>query len=996
MIYDEYAAYLSKYKLEYGERTIVLFECGSFFEIYDDGSGQTNMKYISEMLNIVVSRRNKSILEVSKANCEMAGFPSHSLKKFINILVSFNYTVVLVTQITPPPNPKRAVTEIISPGTFTEVNHADSNNLMNIYIEEYDGYKSGNEISMGCSVIDLSTGKSYIYETSTYKRDKSYCFDELQRLLSIYTPREIEVMSQGATVSTMSKISDNVDFGNCHIHDKIGKMNPDLLQIGYQTQILTRVFTNTGLLSVLEFLNLERKPLAAISYTRLIEFAFKHNENILTKIKQPEVEEEQGSLTLSYNAAQQLDIYNKGLGKYDSLLNILNNCKTAIGRRYFKFRFLHPMTNTVLIERQYDSIEKVNADVIREELANVYDIERLFRKCLTTVIHPHEFYNVKRSLVALQKCMTIYNTESKSPAAYVDNIISYINTYFETDQLQLYNIDAIETAMFKVHDIPDISDGVLPQLLHDLQRDLDVHISVFNDFIKQFPENTFKLEYNDKEGFIISTTNKRYQDIVVKPNMQVWFAGTKLSSKDMSVKTNTANIKLNHKLFDEYNSKIVSLKCKVYFHCQIAFKNIIKTFSEKFQFEFYEIIKYVEDVDYVTTCRYNAFIYKLNRPVIVDVCQSSYAKFKGLRHLIIENVQKDIKYVSNDLDIGTESQKGLLLYGINSAGKSSLMKSVGIAIIMAQCGMYVPCDHMQYSPYAKIFTRILSCDDIFRGQSTFTKEIVELRNILSRCDSNSLVIGDELCSGTESQSALAIVSTGILMLDRKQSSFLFATHLHDLISIAEVRALIEDRKSLKIYHLSVTCCPENKKLIYDRKLKPGSGTSLYGIEVCRTLGMDAEFIDTANEIRQRICGHGLCIGNKSKYNHSVYVGVCMICKKSAEEVHHIKQQCSADEHGYIENHHKNAAFNLVSLCQKCHDDIHNKKIYISGFIQTSQGRELKYQHVSGQNDDDDKHVYEEIRSMFDTSTLKTKKEKLECLSRTFNLSKYKIMQILKS
>jgi DNA mismatch repair protein MutS len=988
MLYDDYEAYLVKYKKEYGEKTIVLYECGSFFEIYDDGSGKTNMKDISEMLNIVVSRRNKAILEVSRSNCEMAGFPSHALKKFINILLSYNYTIVLVTQTTPPPNPKRAVTEIISPGTYVDVSHTDSNNLMNIYIEE------NNEISIGCSIIDLTTGKSFVYEASTYKKDKSYCFDELHRLISIYSPKEIEVMSSDSAADsaansaatsaiTLEKLQDYVDFGRAHLHDKIGLMNKDLHKLGYQKEVLSRVFKKTGLLSVFEFLNLERYPLATISFTRLIEFAYKHNESILQLLEPPALEEDTGFLILSYNAAQQLDIYNKGTGKYDSLLNILNNAKTAIGKRYFKYKFLHPMTDPQLIDSYYEKIDAMTGEEcinIRASLSNVYDIERLYRKCTMGTIHPHEFYNIIKSLVALQDVVTSH---------YPANIISYSDTYFCRENLQLFNMDDIDATMF----VKEVHAKLLSHqqpCVHALQDTLDVYTSYFKTFIRDFPDNTFKLEFSDKEGYIISTTQKRYQDIIVKPNLPISFAGVQLTKKDIVCKTMTNNMKLQHKLFDEYNNLIIATKQKMHRSAEKIYKNIIMEFAERFKDEIQHIVKAIEDVDYVSTCRYNADLYRLSRPTI-SPAQGSYVKTKGLRHLIIENLQKDIQYVANDIDVGTDDQKGILLYGINSSGKSSLMKSVGIAVIMAQAGMYVPCDSMEYAPYMKIFTRILSSDDIFRGQSTFTKEIIELRNILKRCDANSLIIGDELCSGTESQSALAIVSAGIFTLWRKGSSYLFATHLHDLIDVPEIKNI----PTMKVYHLSVKCTEDSKKLVYDRKLKPGNGSSLYGIEVCRALGMDVEFVNIANEIRQRVSGVAgdIEVGKTSRYNTGVFVHTCFICKKTASEVHHINEQANADEKGYISTFHKNSLFNLVALCSKCHDDIHSKKIIVNGFVQTSDGYELDYVPDAGAKPVSD--MSKDIVHIFsDNNILKTKKEKYDYIIKKYNITKYKINKIL--
>ena len=130
-----------------------------------------------------------------------------------------------------------------------------------------------------------------------------------------------------------------------------------------------------------------------------------------------------------------------------------------------------------------------------------------------------------------------------------------------------------------------------------------------------------------------------------------------------------------------------------------------------------------------------------------------------MRHPIIERLDRGTVYVPNDISIGLAddiAQTGMLLYGTNASGKSSLMKAVGLNIIMAQAGFYVAAEEFEYIPYQRLFTRILNADNIFRGESSFAVEMGELRGILKRANGNSLVLGDELCSGTENTSAQSI------------------------------------------------------------------------------------------------------------------------------------------------------------------------------------------------------------------------------------------------
>ena len=152
---------------------------------------------------------------------------------------------------------------------------------------------------------------------------------------------------------------------------------------------------------------------------------------------------------------------------------------------------------------------------------------------------------------------------------------------------------------------------------------------------------------------------------------------------------------------------------------------------------------------------------------------------------MIEQLQTKERYVSNDISLGKEKD-GVLLYGTNAVGKTSIIRAIGISVIMAQAGLFVPCKSFEYSPYKNIFSRILGNDNLFKGLSTFAVEMSELRHILRYTDENSLILGDELCSGTEIESAISIFVTGIQLFHKKQSSFIFATHLHQIVDYDEI------------------------------------------------------------------------------------------------------------------------------------------------------------------------------------------------------------------
>ena len=277
------------------------------------------------------------------------------------------------------------------------------------------------------------------------------------------------------------------------------------------------------------------------------------------------------------------------------------------------------------------------------------------------------------------------------------------------------------------------------------------------------------------------------------------------------------------------------------------------------------------------------------------------------------------------------------MFGTNACGKSTFMKAIGLNLIMAQAGLYVASSCFRFSPYTKIFTRILNNDNIFRSQSTFAVEMEEIRTIIDVADDKTLVLGDEVCNGTETTSAISIVYSTIKHLCSVGSSFVFTSQFQELTKIYDIHNL----HNLSIYHLTIDNI--DGRLIYNRKLKQGPGPSIYGIRVCEALGLPQSFLDNALHIQKKIENTGSV--KISPYNPNVIVDKCGICGESATETHHIKEQCSADSNDMIDHHHKNIEHNLVALCKKCHDATTYGNLIISGYVQTSSGRELQYHYV---------------------------------------------------
>jgi DNA mismatch repair protein MutS len=428
------------------------------------------------------------------------------------------------------------------------------------------------------------------------------------------------------------------------------------------------------------------------------------------------------------------------------------------------------------------------------------------------------------------------------------------------------------------------------------------------------------MQITKKRGLILKTIAKQYGDTSI-PNLP----GVKWSDVKLVTASGSS---------DEIEIPYLTKICRDILHQKDAINRWIATAFQQLlaliETDYYEdleqVASYLSRIDVLQTKAYIAKEYHYCCPVIAENAPKAFVDAKALRHVLIEHIQTNELYVANDIILGNNVQDGILLYGTNAVGKTSFIRALGIAIVMAQAGLFVPCSNFCYKPYNAIFSRILGTDNLFKGLSTFAVEMSELRVILRLADENSLILGDELCSGTETESALSIFVAGLSEMHANKSSHIFATHFHEIIHYDEIKDLT--RLSLK--HMAVHYDRELDALVYDRKLNDGPGNRMYGLEVCKSLHLSEDFLKRAYHIRSKYFPDtkGDLSNPSSRYNTSKIRGICELCENEmGAETHHLYAQADADEDGYIEQpdgsvSHKNHPGNLMSVCEKCHDQYH--------------------------------------------------------------------------
>lgn len=983
-IYNEYISYHERYEKKYGKnKVIILMQVGSFHEAYATNEKGPNLYAISDLLNIVCTRKDKSIDIISDKNPYMLGFPSIALQKFMKILIDNKYTVVVIDQTTPPPNPTREVTGIYSPSTYIEtVNPLDNKCLMTIIIET-----SGKCMSIGMNCIDISTGYVNYYEShSVGLIEENDALNECQRFYHYFRPIELIIYVLQASTSSpinVEAIVNKLDILPEQVLFTYTSINNAFTKITYQNNVFEKVYFPSPSLtqsqtlnhkavsiSPIEQLDLEKYPYAIISLVISFDYLHQHNNKLVNNIQHPVYFNECEYMILGNNAQYQLnviDYYNYELAnyktKFNSLNDVVNCCVTAMGKRGLKSRLCAPYTNKNTITSIYNLTEKIlsiDFNTIRKYMVEISDLERLFRKISISHIQPYELFQIYTSFTSIVNIIQlllktnmkddIFKMFTKKHINLFNDAIGYIEETFSMDKLKKNNMVEIKENIYNegIYPIVDtiinkISNGI--NFMDKLACKLSSYLPASSfQKCKNGQDNggcgetgAISVKHNDRDGYYLLTTKIRGNKLkeALEKEVYVHITDTEIiNAKDIKITTLNNTVKITYEGLNTQSDEMDGLYIELDKLVKENFIRDVKTFYNKYATTFTALIKLIMQIDIISNNAYISKKYHYTKPIIKeDGGCGSFINAKNLRHPIIEQII-DYEYVPHDITLNNSDKKGILIYGVNSCGKSSLMKAVGLNIIMAQCGLYVPSEHFEYDIFTSLYTRISGNDNLFKGQSSFIVEMNELRTILKKCNNYSLVLGDEICRGTEYLSGNAIVGASIIKLCNMSTKFLFATHLHDLPNLKKIKEM----DTIKFYHLSVE--QKGGELVFNRKLEEGTGEQIYGITIAKYILDDPEFINTAIELKNNLLDnkrkgdnvptYKLVNDKVSTYNKDVYVDKCYMCSSVEKlETHHIIHQKDFNEtiNGliYKQKMHvqKDGKANLMVLCQRCHDLVHH-------------------------------------------------------------------------
>lgn len=942
-MFQEYIALYQEYSKKYGQNTAIFLAVGSFYELYDiqnmdTNETQCNVRTIIDYLGIQLSTKKGDFAQNEVGL--FAGFPEYVLHKWASRLTSAGWTVVVIDQIKDMRGKvkERKVSRILSPASHVEAAlSTETPYILQLYFYSASMYHPP---VFGAAILDLTVATTHTYSGTAIGRPDAWSVESILQLINVFSPKEVVIHWRGE-LPLPEEIAFRRLFGLSavpirlrHLTD-MGSFSKDSVRIEY----LKKVYTIRSLLPPRTFLGL-RSEEEESALLFLLQYVEEHCPAMLRSFHKNIPWTPETRLICGNHTLNQLQITGPNL--QETVVGLFNKCYTPMGKRHIKERIVNPLSDPTEIRMRLEEITYYLTSwptsrhtALERYLRSMYDLPRIHRRLLCGLITASELYHLFETYHAMEIIHTTLTMDTPLAPPYSlqewTKYMKVFRTHFNEEKARMAS-SSVDCTAFNTETYSEIGqkESEITQMIdeiHQLRKQVAVIASIPIDSI----HIEARSQHSSGEPYGFKIPSVALQQL--KKHVANLPVGTKVSElKAGGWYTCTALDQLNTRL-QKAREVLEHLWNR---HVVEACSNI----SEAGQGLWSQMEQWVAHIDVTQCIGRVSHEWGFVCPTILpfEKGDSSIVSVKQIRHPLVELASPNITFVRNDITLD-DTEQGLLCYGNNAIGKSTLAKSLGIAVILAQCGSYVPASEMTLRPFQALYSRIHNNDQLFAGLSSFSVEMSELRTILQNASPYTLVVSDEMANGTESTSATAIVASSIQWLSRHQSKFIMATHLHDLPKYIDAK-----KERVAIKHLHVEYDPVTQKLIYHRTLRDGQGSSMYGIEVARAMALPFEFIESALATRHRIVGSTTQQDAKSSaWNSSVVRKECERCHHticSDLEVHHVQHRAIADASGRLpDGTHMNKESNLMVICQTCHDELHRGEFFVGHVQQTSDGPE---------------------------------------------------------
>ena len=611
--------------------------------------------------------------------------------------------------------------------------------------------------------------------------------------------------------------------------------------------------------SPIEILHLEFYECAQNCLAHTIEYVKARSPLLIEESQYPKLLSQRSTCKLHHNIISYLDI--------KLLFKQLNFTKTLPGKHLLYHQLTNPCIQAEDIEAYYTDISKIDPyhETLQENLSKLVNLDILIKKLLSGKISFSEIKQQYEQLLLAEKIASCFKTTECATLLCS----------------QFFKDGTVHASFEAYHKVIRVKEKLIKQLNLYCEQ-LECKLA---DNYKLYDTPARSKKISIKEVKIVPTGSK-----------------TKVEYTNEAIQTIQHNL-LKHKESIEHEEE------------EIKFKFIEEIRKNKLQI--LELSKVVSYLDTLLSRRIYMARSKTRKANITSEKQS-YVVGENIHHPILHQTM-DIPYQGNNISL---SKDGLLLYGLNGAGKSCYIKTIALNVIMAQAGFTIPGDSMELTPFHDIFMRVDCHDDMMKNQSSFQVEMNEIDHISELANQNSLVLGDEILKSTDYHSANMLASAFVMLLQQKRCKFIIATHLHELHGYV---------KNVPVFHIKASINKQHGTVEYNRTLSQGPCKETnYGLHIGQFLIHNKEYL----KILQHQASHKQ--HEKSKYNSKLLLIECEVCKSRTNlHTHHIKSQAEFPEL-------RTQLSNLVCLCESCHMKVHQNKIQIEGWKRTKQGKVLVY------------------------------------------------------
>jgi len=781
---------------------ILFFRMGDFYEMFYEDA-----EVASKTLGLTLTSRNNG----GASEVPLAGVPVKAAGEYLRRLVQHGFRVSICEQTEDPKFAKgivkREVVETITPGA------AFSDDLLDGTRNNYLCALNRDGDLVGIAAADLSTGELRL--TATRIRD-------LESALSRFTSREV-IVSRGESLTQVLK-------------GPVGEEGPMVTEREaweFDSDLGRDQLIEHFRVSSLEAFGIESGDTAAVGAAgALLRYLNELQPAGTSHLARPKVERPGGSIPLDEMTRRNLELVESMRGGETSgtLLGVLDRTLTPMGARLLRQWILAPLVHRADINTRLGAVDALGDALIRaamrEALDGVRDVERLAGKTAAGRASPRELRALGDSIARLPAVESALERARAAALSENDAAFDKYNTAWDGcgDLCDEILRTLVERPPVVIGDESSVREGVDASLdewrvLRDGGRDAIARIQ--SEERTRTGINSLKVGYNKVFGYFIEVTNSYRHLVPSDYQRRQTLAGAERyvtpSLKEYEERVLTAAERVEERereLFEILRSKVGSEVGRLQSVAQI-----------------------VAELDVLASLAEVAARESYVRPELTD--DFSLEILAG-RHPVVERMMPREKFIPNDVTL-TEDARMIILTGPNMAGKSTVLRQVGLIVLMAQVGSFVPASKARIGVVDRLFTRVGASDNLVRGQSTFMVEMSETSAILHTATRRSLVLLDEIGRGTSTYDGISIAwSVSEHLHDAVGCKTIFATHYHELTQLADNLVAVRN------YNVQVR--EVGDQVLFLHRLQPGGADRSYGIEVGRLAGLPPAVLKRATEL----------------------------------------------------------------------------------------------------------------------------------------------------